>query len=52
MSIHSSLLGPFESVVNMGSRCSSAVKVDKINQNKLEGPGFDPQPVGNFKKVL
>jgi hypothetical protein len=42
----------FESIVNMRRRCSSEVKVDKINENKLEDPGFDTQPVGNFKKVL
>ncbi len=27
-----------------GIRCSSEVKRDKVNENKLKDPGFDPQP--------
>ncbi len=35
-----------------GSRCSSAVKCDKINENKLKDPVFSPQPKKPFLIVI
>ncbi len=34
------------------SRCSSAVKCDKVNGNNLKDPGFSPQPKKPFLIVI
>ncbi len=36
------IINPTKRIIIRDCRCSSVVKSDKMNKDKLKGPGFDP----------